>query len=180
MDRSVVWCDLRFVIYISMSPSLPWYFYTSDKRSDKSWWCPQLPSKRTDKSLPARFRVLFWSLSVGAISAKIFPFLLWTGIAPQCFTVEREITTPPSIFLRKPVNAPQIGLEDGYKNRRMDNWLTKSVFMRKPGTSRQGVIMLKSTISLKLGTNVRHRQLTYMVKDQVKMLNSQPSCLLYG
>ena len=61
-----------------------------------------------------------------------------------------------------------------------DGQLTKSVFMRKPGTSRQGVIMLKSPISLKLGTNVRHRQLTYMVKDQVKMLNSQPSCLLYG
>ena len=31
--------------------------------------------------------------------------------------------------------------------------------------------MLKSTISLKLGTNVRHQELTYERKYQVKILN---------
>ena len=34
----------------------------------------------------------------------------------------------------------------------------KSVSMRKPGRTRQGVIMLKSPISLKLGTNVRYQE----------------------
>ena len=38
----------------------------------------------------------------------------------------------------------------------------KSVSMRKPGRTRQGVIMLKSPISLKLGTNVRYQELTYV------------------
>ena len=33
--------------------------------------------------------------------------------------------------------------------------------MRKPGRTRQGVIMLKSPISLKLGTKVRYQELTY-------------------
>ena len=35
----------------------------------------------------------------------------------------------------------------------------KSVSMSKPGRTRQGVIMLKSSISLKLGTNVRYQEL---------------------
>ena len=34
----------------------------------------------------------------------------------------------------------------------------KSVSMRKPGRTRQGVIMLKSPISLKLGTNVKYQE----------------------
>ena len=38
--------------------------------------------------------------------------------------------------------------------------LLKSVSMRKPGRTKQGVIMLKSPISLKLGTNVRYQELT--------------------
>ena len=48
----------------------------------------------------------------------------------------------------------------------------KSVSMRKPGSTRQGVIMLKSPISLKLGTNVRYQELTYVTEFQVKILNS--------
>ena len=32
--------------------------------------------------------------------------------------------------------------------------------MRKPGRTRQGVIMLKSQFSLKLGTNVRYEEST--------------------
>ena len=48
----------------------------------------------------------------------------------------------------------------------------KSVSMRKPGRTRQGVIMLKSPISLKLGTNVRCQELTYVTELQVKILNS--------
>ena len=48
----------------------------------------------------------------------------------------------------------------------------KSVSMRKPGRTRQGVIMLKSPISLKLGTNVRYQELTYVTEFQVKILNS--------
>ena len=45
--------------------------------------------------------------------------------------------------------------------------------MRKPGRARQGVLMLKSPISLKLGTNVRYQELTYVTEFQVKILNSQ-------
>ena len=48
----------------------------------------------------------------------------------------------------------------------------KSVSMRKPGGTRQGVIMLKRPISLKLGTNVRYQELTYVTEFQVKILNS--------
>ena len=48
----------------------------------------------------------------------------------------------------------------------------KSVSMRKPGRTRQGVIMLKSPISLKLGTNVRYQELTYVTEFQIKILNS--------
>ena len=48
----------------------------------------------------------------------------------------------------------------------------KSVSMRRPGRTRQGVIMLKSPISLKLGTNVRYQELTYVTECQVKILNS--------
>ena len=48
----------------------------------------------------------------------------------------------------------------------------KSVSMRKPGRTRQGVIMLKSPISLKLGSNVRYQELTYVTEFQVKILNS--------
>ena len=48
----------------------------------------------------------------------------------------------------------------------------KSVSMRKPGRTRQGVIMLKSPISLKLGTNVRYQELAYVTECQVKILNS--------
>ena len=48
----------------------------------------------------------------------------------------------------------------------------KSVSMRKPGRTRQGVIMLKSPISLKLGTNVRYQELTYVKECQVQILNS--------
>ena len=48
----------------------------------------------------------------------------------------------------------------------------KSVSMRKPGRSRQEVIMLKSPISLKLGTNVRYQELAYVTECQVKILNS--------
>ena len=40
----------------------------------------------------------------------------------------------------------------------------KSVSMRKPGRTRQGVIMLKSPISLKLGTNVRYQELAYVTE----------------
>ena len=43
-------------------------------------------------------------------------------------------------------------------------YLFKSVSMRKPGRTRQGVIMLKSPISLKLGTNVRYQELTYVTE----------------
>ena len=45
----------------------------------------------------------------------------------------------------------------------------KSVPMRKPGRTRQGVIMLKSPISLKLGTNVTYQELTYVTECQVKI-----------
>lgn len=48
----------------------------------------------------------------------------------------------------------------------------KSVSMRRPGRTRQGVIMLKSPISLKLGTNVRYEELTYVTECQVQILNS--------
>ena len=48
----------------------------------------------------------------------------------------------------------------------------KSVSMRKPGRTRQGVIMLKSPISLKLGTNVRYQELAYVTECQVIILNS--------
>ena len=48
----------------------------------------------------------------------------------------------------------------------------KSVSMRKPGRTRQGVIMLKPPISLKLGTNVRYQELTNVTEFQVKILNS--------
>ena len=44
--------------------------------------------------------------------------------------------------------------------------------MRKPGRTRQGMIMLKSPISLKIGTNVSYQELTYVTKCQVKILNS--------
>ena len=50
--------------------------------------------------------------------------------------------------------------------------ILKSVSMRKPGRTRQGVIMLKSPISLKLGTNVRSQELTYVTEFHVKILNS--------
>ena len=50
--------------------------------------------------------------------------------------------------------------------------LVKSVSMRKPGRTRQGVIMLKSPISLQLGTNVRYQELAYVTECQVKILNS--------
>jgi len=42
----------------------------------------------------------------------------------------------------------------------------------EPGRTRQGVIMLKSPISLKLITNVRYQELTYVTECQVKILNS--------
>ena len=42
--------------------------------------------------------------------------------------------------------------------------------MRKPGRTRQGVIMLKSPISLKLGTNVRYQELAYVRECQVTIL----------
>ena len=48
----------------------------------------------------------------------------------------------------------------------------KSGSMRKPGRTRQGVIMLKSPISLKLGTNVRYQELANVTECQVKILNS--------
>ena len=48
----------------------------------------------------------------------------------------------------------------------------KSVSMRKPGRTRQGVIMLKSPISLKLCKNVGYQELTYVTEFQVKILNS--------
>ena len=51
-------------------------------------------------------------------------------------------------------------------------FLLKSVSMRRPGRTRQGVIMLKSPISLKLGTNVRYQELTYVKECQVQILNS--------
>ena len=51
-------------------------------------------------------------------------------------------------------------------------WRIKSVSMRRPGRTRQGVIMLKSPISLKLGTNVRYQELTYVKECQVQILNS--------
>ena len=44
--------------------------------------------------------------------------------------------------------------------------------MRKPSRTRQGVIMLKSPISLKFGINVRYQELTYVTEFQVKILNS--------
>ena len=44
--------------------------------------------------------------------------------------------------------------------------------MRRLGRTRQGVIMLKSPISLKLGTNVRYQELAYVTECQVKILNS--------
>ena len=44
--------------------------------------------------------------------------------------------------------------------------------MRKPDRTRQGMIMLKSPILLKLGTNVRYQELTYATECQVKILNS--------
>ena len=50
--------------------------------------------------------------------------------------------------------------------------LFKSASMRRPGRTRQGVIMLKSPISLKLGTNVRYQELAYVTECQVKILNS--------
>ena len=54
----------------------------------------------------------------------------------------------------------------------IENVCIKSVSMRKPGRSRQEVIMLKSPISLKLGTNVRYQELAYVTECQVKILNS--------
>ena len=51
-------------------------------------------------------------------------------------------------------------------------FFVKSMSMRKPGRTRQGVIMLKSPISLKLGTNVRYQELTYVTEFQFKILNS--------
>ena len=49
----------------------------------------------------------------------------------------------------------------------------KSVSIRKPGGTRQEVIMLKSPIWLKLGTNDRYHKVTYRTKKyQVKISNS--------
>ena len=54
----------------------------------------------------------------------------------------------------------------------MPKYSLKSVSMRKPGRTRQGLIMPKSPISLKLGTNVRYQELTYVTECQVKILKS--------
>ena len=64
-----------------------------------------------------------------------------------------------------------VGATSGEEDKVAD-LLLKSVSMRKPGRTRQGVIMLKSPISLKLGTNVRYQELTYVTELQVKILNS--------
>ena len=56
-----------------------------------------------------------------------------------------------------------------YPKRRI---IVKRVSMRKPGRTRQGVIKLKSPISLKLGKNVRYQELAYVTECQVKILNS--------
>ena len=48
----------------------------------------------------------------------------------------------------------------------------KSVSIRKPGGTRQEVIMLKSPIWLKLGTNDRYHKVIYRTKYQVKISNS--------
>ena len=56
--------------------------------------------------------------------------------------------------------------------RRLSSESFKSVSMRKPSRTSQGVVMLKSPISLKLGTNVRYQELTYVTEYQVKILNS--------
>ena len=48
----------------------------------------------------------------------------------------------------------------------------KSVSIRKPGSTRQEVIMLRSPIWLKLGTNVRYHKVIYRTKHQVKISNS--------
>ena len=48
----------------------------------------------------------------------------------------------------------------------------KSVSMRKPGRTRQGVIMLKSRISLKLGTIDGCGEILISTKNKVAILNS--------
>ena len=55
------------------------------------------------------------------------------------------------------VAIPRKDIEKGDKD---DFSALKSVSIGKPGGSRQGVIILKSPIWLKLGTNVRHHELT--------------------
>lgn len=50
-------------------------------------------------------------------SAQIFLFLLWTGRAPQFFTVEGETTTPNSfnVFLSETCTCSTIGSADSFK-----------------------------------------------------------------
>jgi len=48
----------------------------------------------------------------------------------------------------------------------------KSVSVRKPGRTRQGVIMLQSTILLKLSTNAWYHNLLLVAKDKVKIFHS--------
>ena len=42
--------------------------------------------------------------------------------------------------------------------------MLKSMSIRKPGSTRQEVIMLRSPIWLKLGTNVRYHKVIYRTK----------------
>ena len=73
-----------------------------------------------------------------------------------------------SVFVKFPL--PELFVENSNRMQVLHHIylaiLLKSVSMRKPGRTRQGVIMPKSPISLKLGTNVRYQEC------QVKILNS--------
>ena len=72
-----------------------------------------------------------------------------------------------SVFVKFPL--PELFVENSNRMQVLHHIylaiLLKSVSMRKPGRTRQGVIMPKSPISLKLGTNVRYQELTYVTES---------------
>ena len=88
-----------------------------------------------------------------------------------CFGLYIDKTCVPDIFSESPLNTDTRIIRTLWHVPLVSIYI-KSVSMRKPGRTRQGVIMLKSPISLKLGTNVRYQELTYVTEFQVKIFNS--------
>ena len=104
----------------------------------------------------------------GLLDSKIF----WRDMPPD----------PPSgsrlrrSYLITPLNKYSCQYEHPSKNLsyapEMISAFLKSASTRKPGGNRQKVIQLKSPISLKLGTNVGHDELSLVTKHKVKIFYS--------